>query len=106
MSDGVSAEDSEQLKKLDRHGVRKSILTVLLGAEGMSELQGTEWLREASKAERQSFLHRHGLTETQYREITVDGIGRPYWLVTLLENAPAQAQAKATQFARIRRLLE
>ena len=72
----------------------------------MSELREATWLRVASDREREEFLQRHQLTAEKYRNFMVDGIGRPYWLVTLLEMAPDRARGKASRFARVLRLID
>ena len=79
---------------------------VLLAAEGMAELDGVDWLRDASEEERTAFRQHHHLSEDEYRGIIIDRTGRPYWLVTLLENAPEIAKRKAATYARVRSLIE
>ena len=79
---------------------------VLLAAEGMAEVEGAEWLRDATDEERLAFSQRHDLSDDQFRRLIIDHTGRPYWLVTLLQNAPEIAKQKAATYARVRSLIE
>jgi hypothetical protein len=78
---------------------------VLLAPEGLQEVENEGWVRDASQEEIEAFKQRHGLTEEEYRDIIVDGMKRPYWLVTVLEEAPEVAEQKAASYARVRSLL-
>lgn len=79
---------------------------VLLAAEGMAELDGESWLRDALEPEKEAFRERHKLTRDELRELLVDKTGRPYWMVTLADDAPEVAKRKAEQFVRVRSLVE
>ncbi len=84
-----------------------SIATLLVGAEGAAEIDGLPWVREATDDERQAFIERvlDG-DEERYRNSTVDRTGRPYFLLTILADAPADIQAKAQRCVRCLRLTE
>jgi len=86
---------------------QKPISTLLVGAEGAAEIEGQSWVREATEQERQEFIERvlNG-DEERYRNSTVDGTGRPYFLLTILADAPADIQAKAQRCVRCLRLTE
>lgn len=63
--------------------------TLLLGAEGCAETENVDWVREASDREAVDFwaeVREQGLTGIA----TVDKIGRPYWLMTVTEEAPKE----------------
>jgi len=81
-------------------------MVVLLAAEGMAELDGESWIRDATEAEREAFRVRHKLTRDELRELMVDKTGRPYWMVTLSDDAPDRAKRKAEEFVRVRSLVE
>lgn len=78
---------------------------VLLAAEGMAELEGLDWVRDAAEDEVRAYQERHQLTQEEYRRVIVDRTGRPYWPVTLLDNAPEIAVEKAATYARVRSLI-
>ena len=82
-----------------------------VGAEGMSEIQGQDWWRESSKSERaafeqacrQSIRRKCGDRDAEKFKLStllVDGTGRPYWIVSVLANAPEVAQEKARTYSR------
>ena len=82
-------------------------LFVLVGAEGMADqLQGVDWAREATKDEHAAFCEglkllckaQLGVTPQDY---FTDNTGRPYWLVAVLDNAPAIARERAERFRRV-----
>jgi len=79
---------------------------VLLAAEGMAEIQDQPWVRDATEAEMEAFRERHKLTRDELRELMVDKTGRPYWMVTLSDDAPEIARRKAEEFVRVRSLVE
>jgi len=61
--------------------------TLLLGAEGCSEMRDVEWLRDATDEEALAFwkkVREDGMTHTT----TIDGMNRPYWVMTLTDEAP------------------
>lgn len=78
---------------------------VLVAAEGMAELEGLDWVRDATEEEVRAYQKRHQLTEEEYRRVIMDRTGRPYWPVTLLDNAPEIAVEKAGTYARVRSLV-
>lgn len=86
---------------------QQPIATLLVGAEGAAELEGQSWVRDATDDERQAFIERvlDG-DEERYRNSTVDRTGRPYFLLTILADAPSDIQAKAKQCVRCLRLTE
>jgi hypothetical protein len=71
---------------------------VLLAAEGMAELDGVEWVRDATEEEIRAYRERHQLTHEEYRRVIVDQTGRPYWPVTLLDSAPEIAVERAATY--------
>lgn len=86
---------------------QQPISTLLIGAEGTAEIDGLPWVREATDKERQAFIERvlDG-DEERYRNSTVDRTGRPYFLLTILADAPIEIQAKAKRCVRCLRLTE
>ncbi len=83
------------------------IATLLVGAEGAAETDDQPWIRPATTEEQRAFVERackgdQGL----YRNSLIDGTGRPYFLLTVLDKAPASVQAKAKRYARCLRLTE
>lgn len=86
---------------------QQPISTLLVGAEGVAEIDGLPWVREATNQERQAFIEQvlDGDVE-RYRNSTVDRTGRPYFLVTILADAPSDIQEKAKRCVRCLRLTE
>lgn len=86
---------------------QQPISTLLVGAEGAAEIDGLSWVRDATDEERQAFIERvlDG-DEERYRNSIVDGTGRPYFLMTVMADAPADIQAKANRCVRCLRLTE
>lgn len=91
-------------------GLSESIVgVVLVGAEGCAETEGEPWLRGATEEEKQAFIAdcqcrcKAAGKKFDYRNFTVDGIGRPYWLKTVLRtpNTPKIAADKASQYTRV-----
>ena len=81
------------------------IATLLVGAEGASEIEGQSWVRTAIDVEKQEFIFRACKgSQDKYRNSLVDGTGRPYFLLTVLDTAPDEVKAKAMSFARCLRL--
>jgi hypothetical protein len=71
---------------------------IAVGAEGMYEIQDEDWWRESTELEIAAFesacrdlirSKRDDKAAMSFRlgELLVDGTGRPYWLVTVLDNA-------------------
>ena len=77
-------------------------VTLLLGAEGCSELQEEPWLREATQEERDAFEVEVG--RDFMRGASRDGTGRPYFLMTVLDSAPADILEAANSKTRAVRL--
>jgi hypothetical protein len=83
------------------------IATLLVGAEGTAETEGEPWIRPATAEEQRAFIEQACKgDEGLYRDSLVDGTGRPYFLLTVLDNAPESVQAKAKRCARCLRLTE
>jgi hypothetical protein len=78
---------------------------VLVAAEGMAELEGLDWVRDATEEEVRAYQERHQLTEEEYRRVILDRTGRPYWPVAILDNAPEVAVERAVICARVRSLI-
>lgn len=85
----------------------KPVATVLVGAEGAAEIAREAWQRPATEEERRQFINDRCKGDEQlFNNSLVDGTGRPYWLLTILETAPESVQAKARQYARCVRLTD
>lgn len=83
------------------------VATLLVGAEGISETEGQPWIRPATDEENRDFVARACRNdEERYRNSLVDLNGRPYFLMTVLDNAPEQVIAKAKRCGRCLRLTE
>lgn len=83
------------------------ISTLLVGAEGVAEIDGLSWVREATDDEREVLVKRvFKGNRGKYRAALVDSTGRPYFLLTVLADAPAEVQAKAQRCVRCLRLTE
>ena len=63
--------------------------TLLLGAEGCAEAENVDWLREATDEEALAFWKEAREQGYTSKAITVDKVGRPYWLMTITDEAPA-----------------
>lgn len=77
--------------------------TLLIGAEGVAERAGTPWLREANEDEKETFCAFYG---AKLRELNVDGTGRPYWLMTITDDAPEGVLKANAGYGRLVRLRE
>lgn len=85
---------------------------ILVGAEGCSETQDENWLRDSTEAEIQQFTEYY--TEALRKQdkvfnlsdFSVDGTGRPYWFKTVLKNAPSLPYEKAEKYSRTVRLTD
>lgn len=88
---------------------------ILVGAEGCAETADEKWLRDPTAEEMDGFkdycrrLHENAEppgTRFDFSNWTVDGIGRPYWLKTILRTpeTPAVAIDKAAKFTRTLRV--
>src|SRR5262245_1307207 len=97
--------------------VTMATLFILVGAEGFSEMNlhsdrpsEIEGVRLATAEEEAAFRQgleilckgQPGVTVSDYY---VDGTGRPYWLVAVLENAAEAVRHRAKQYKRVLRLL-
>jgi hypothetical protein len=81
------------------------IATLLVGAEGAALLDDKEWARPANDDEKHVFIQRACKSDGQiFRNSLVDQDGRPYFLMTVLENAPEEVQVKARSYCRCLRL--
>lgn len=78
--------------------------TLMLGAEGCAEVQSEPWIRQATPDEVAAFKAHHKLDEKRISELAVDGIGRPYWFMTLTDEAPEWAKEACERYGRIRYL--
>jgi hypothetical protein len=83
--------------------------TILLGAEGHAEL-GNEnggwnvpWVREATPDECEAFKQFHSWTDAQYDRWSLDGMNRPYWLVTVTPEAPPAVLDQVARHSRVKR---
>ena len=86
---------------------QKPIVTLLVGAEGASEIADEPWQRRATEEERLIFIAERCRGDDQlFKNSMIDGTGRPYWLLTIFDNAPAEVQAKAKRYARCVRVTE
>lgn len=81
----------------------KTPVTLLVGAEGVSEQEGQPWLREATPDEVEQFKTHLPPGVTLY-DVTIDGIGRPYFVMTVLGTDPPEIYEKASKFQRVLRL--
>lgn len=79
---------------------------LLLGAEGMAQVDRQDWIRKATDAEEAVFRDQlaQGPRPIDYDKITVDDDGRPYWLVIIADHAPLHVIKNAEAFVRLRRL--
>ncbi len=99
-------------------GLGHDVVGVLLvGAEGCSEIMNEAWVRDATDEERTIFVrHCRSLLLQSKGERTadsfdiaslaIDGCGRPYWLIAILDHVstPLIAREKATKFTRVMRV--
>ena len=87
---------------------------VLLGAEGCSETQDENWLRDSTEEEQTLFIDHYTKLMAEKGDVfdlqrfTVDNTCRPYWFKTVLdvENLPKIAREKAEKYSRVVRLTE
>jgi hypothetical protein len=83
----------------------QTVATLLVGAEGAALLEGKEWARPANDEEKHVFVQRACKGDERiYRDSLVDQENRPYFLFTVLENAPEEVQVKARSYCRCLRL--
>lgn len=80
------------------------IVLILLGAEGVMEVEGVPWIRDTSPDELETFKEQHRLSAVDFEELCIDETGRPYFLMALLHDAPAQVRTRAQGACRLRRL--
>jgi hypothetical protein len=86
---------------------QSTIATLLVGAEGAAEIAVESWQRGATEEERLAFVAEKCSGDEQlFRNSLVDETGRPYWLLTVLDNAPAEVQTKAKRYARCIRVTD
>jgi hypothetical protein len=96
-------------RKLGKESRMQEALTIAVGAEGCVEIQnldGTypDWLRPATGEEAHAWYELQ--KKQKYPVSLIDQTGRPYYLVTLLNNAPKRAKYKAAHYFRVKRLLD
>jgi len=91
----------------------KKKATLLLGAEGVSETEGEDWIREATADEvedlKNDIADAMGALSTlsdTYRDALSDGMGRPYFAMTVLATAPENVLARAHNSLRAVRLTD
>lgn len=96
----------------DADKVQRRDTTLFLGAEGLQETEGQPWIRPATDAEIEALRKEttDGLPEADAREkwqnMSIDRIGRPYFLVTVLGSAPDEVWRVACGHLRMKRLPE
>jgi hypothetical protein len=82
-------------------------VTLLVGAEGVSETDHIEWIRPATKEEADEFYAAYQTEESREqleRSLTIDMTGRPYYLTTLTEDAPYSVLMANKGYGRVVRL--
>jgi hypothetical protein len=73
-------------------------VTLLVGAEGVAENEGVDWMREATDEELSLFRDK----EKRYFALTIDQNGRPYFLMTVIrEKAPLRVWEHVRDKARV-----
>lgn len=78
---------------------------VMVGAEGVQELEGQPWAREVNDdAAWEQLAQSVGMPVEKVREMRMDGTRRPYFLVELGDDAPAAALDHAKRSLRVVRL--
>ncbi len=85
----------------------QTTVSILVGAEGAAEIANETWQRQATDEEQRQFIidQCHG-DEQQFKSLLIDGTGRPYWLLTILEMAPPAIHEKARNYVRCVRLTD
>jgi hypothetical protein len=87
----------------DEQRVEQGMDTILfLGAEGTMEAEAVDWAREATPAEAAAFKKR--LDRDDFDELYYDKTGRPYWLIVVTSDAPADIWNRASSHLRMVRL--
>ena len=81
-------------------------ITIAVGAEGCTDIQNPDgtypnWVREATDEEAIWWASSH---KTPIR--LIDDDNRPYFLLTVLENAPEEAKKRASGYHRVKYLLD
>jgi hypothetical protein len=79
-------------------------VTFLLGAEGCAEVGDVPWLRDATETETELLRRTLAAIEVNLDAVTVDGMGRPYWVKTLTSDAPETYRERAERLHRLVRL--
>jgi len=87
--------------------------TLLLGAEGVSETEGKDWIRDATADEIEDLKNAIAdasrtidRLDDAYKSALSDGTGRPYFPMTVLANAPPSVLARAHHTLRTVRLTD
>jgi hypothetical protein len=105
---GRKAEAQEEDKMSQDARTRDCIL--FLGAEGCAEMENEPWLRDPTETEVVAF--RTGLearTEfspgrTDFDQLSIDPMGRPYWIKIVTREAPIDVWLRASSHLRLVRL--
>ena len=72
---------------------------VLVGAEGCSEIDKEDWIREPTEEEAAEWFKENNVA-------TIDHTGRPYFLRAVSANkAPQEAVDRAKNYMRVKRLI-
>jgi hypothetical protein len=80
-------------------------VTLFVGAEGVAELEGQPWIREATEEEIVRLrAERQPKDDAEWESLFLDGVGRPYFLMTVLKDAPEEVWRKASSHLRVLRL--
>jgi len=81
-----------------------SWLTIAVGAEGVAEVQGKPWIRDATEEEVQNWTKERS-SAFDAKALLMDNTGRPYFLMSVdPENAPIHVVEKAKVYVRVLRL--
>lgn len=79
---------------------------LLVGAEGVAELEGVDWIRPLdAPGDLERFRDDLGISDRRLRETMLDPTGRPYFLCEVSADAPAAALERARRNVRVVRLL-
>jgi hypothetical protein len=92
---------------------KKKNATLLLGAEGVSETEGEDWIRDATVDEIEGLKtaiadasRTMNTTNDTYKSALIDGTGRPYFAMTVLASAPPSVLTLAHDTLRTVRLTD
>jgi len=79
-------------------------VSVFLGAEGCSEVEGKPWIRNGTHEEYEEL--RTAVGNDRWNSLISDATGRPFFLVFISDEAPAPVWEKANMIAKMKRLYE